>query len=590
MTDPGMQARLSAERGFEQARAQAFVERVVAQLRGQPTDLLPFELVKDKLHLLPSSDRGLHDIPLERIVGSEGRYNDFSRSFLPRQRRIRDRWKRVYAAVEGLEGVPPIDVYQVGDVYFVKDGNHRVSVARQLGARTIQAHVVEYTGPVAIQADTTLDDLNLKAEKTRFLQHTHLDDLHPEDPLDLTFPGGYEKLEEHIAVHGYFLGQDRQCDVCWRDAVNHWYENVYLPMIRVIREQQVLNDFTGRTETDLYLWVMEHRHYLAEELKQEVDLAQAAAHFAEKYSQRLKRVLGRASQRLGDLLTPDQLETAPAPGRWREERVEPRQHAAGTSTAEPGDEIPLFVDILLPVDGSPGAWCAVEQAITIAQREQGRFYGLFVAGSEADREREAAVREEFEQRCDERGVSRHWIVESGDAGRATVDRAHWADLVVLSAQAEGLSASERPLSATFQTVARRAPRPVLATLGSCSQLNRALLAYDGSPESEEALFVTAYAGKRWGLPLTVVTVEESRRADEGTLQKAVTYLNEHGVQAQALLRHGVAAEAILAAAREAACDWLIMGASGYSPFGQLFTRSTVQRVLREAPCPVLLCR
>lgn len=592
MTNLEMQTQLNADRSFERARAQAFVERVVGQLRGQPTDLLPFELVKDKLDLLPSSDRGLHDIPLERIVGSEGRYNEFTRSFLPRKGRVRQRWERVYAAVESREGVPPIEVYQVGDVYFVKDGNHRVSVARELGARTIQAHVIEYTGPVAIEADATLDDLILKAEKARFLQHTHLDDLHPEDPLELTFPGGYEKLEEHIAVHGYFLGQDRQCDICWTEAVNHWYQHVYLPMVRIIREREVLKDFPGRTEADLYLWIMEHRHYLAEELKQEIDLAQAAAHFAKKYSQRLKRVLGRASQRLGDLLAPDQLEAGPAPGQWRAERVQPRQSAGETprSAAESPGEGPLLADILVPVDGSTGAWCALEQAITIVQRERSRLYGLYVAGSEADGERENVMREEFERRCDERGVSRNWIVEGGDAGRAIVARAHWADLVVLNAQGNGSPGSERALGATFQTVARRAPRPVLAALGTCSSLSKALLAYDGSPESEEALFVAAYLGRQWGLPLAVVTVEENRRADQGTLQKAVTYLSEHGAQAQALLRHGDAAEAILAATQELGCDWLIMGSSGYSPFGQLFTRSTVQRVLREAPCPVLLCR
>jgi nucleotide-binding universal stress UspA family protein len=271
--------------------------------------------------------------------------------------------------------------------------------------------------------------------------------------------------------------------------------------------------------------------------------------------------------------------------------VQPRgAGGAPAATAESSGRASLFSDILLPVDGSAGAWCALEQALIIARRERARFYSLYITGRDADQERERTVREEFERRCDQHDLPRSWIVESGDAGRAIVARAHWADLIVLSAQTEGLSASERALSATFQTVARRAPRPVLAALGACSQLSKPLLAYDGSPESEEALFVAAYAGRQWGLPLTVVTVEENRRADEGTLQKALAYLNEHGVRAQALLRHGVAAEAILAAARETACDWLIIGASGYSPFGQLFTRSTVQRVLREAPCPVLLCR
>ena len=564
--------------GFERARTQAFLERVIGQLRGQPTDLLPFELVKDKLDLLPSSDRGLHDIPLDHIVGSEGRYNEFTRSFLPRKKRLRFRWKRVYEAVQGAEGVPPIEVYQVGDVYFVKDGNHRVSVARQMGAKFIQAQVTEFTGSVPIEPDTTLDDILLKAEKTRFLQHTHLDGLQSETQVEFTFPGLYDKLEEHIAVHGYFLGKDRQCDICWKEAVNDWYENVYMPLVRIIREQDVLKDFPGRTEADLYLWIMEHRHYLAKELEQEIDLAQAAAHFAEKYSLRLKHLAARATQRLADLMTPDQLEAAPAPGQWLAERVQPR------------GEDRLFTDILLPIDGSASAWCALEQAITVAQHEKGRFYGLYVAPPEANEGQEEAVHVEFVRRCDECGVPWKWIVEKGETGRAIVERAHWADLIVLRAQGEGSPEPGRVLSSTFQMVVRRATRPVLAVLDTCSLLNRALLAYDGSAESEEALFVAAHVGRSWGISLAVVTVEESRRADERTLQRAITYLQEHGVQAEALLRRGDAAEAILTAAQECGCDWLMMGGSGYSPFGALFTRSAVQRVLRETPCPVLLCR
>ena len=126
-----------AEQRFDRARRQAFIESVMGQLRGRPTLLLPFEEVKTKLGLQPSSDRGLQEIPLDSIVGSVGRYREFTRSFLPRDDTIRERWKRIYAAAQGLRGLPPIEVYQVGDVYFIKDGNHRVSVARQMGTETI---------------------------------------------------------------------------------------------------------------------------------------------------------------------------------------------------------------------------------------------------------------------------------------------------------------------------------------------------------------------------------------------------------------------------------------------------------------------
>jgi nucleotide-binding universal stress UspA family protein len=578
MSESDMQARLAAERVFQRARARAFVERVVGQLRGRPTDLLPFEQVRSELGLLPSSDRGLREIALDHIVGSQGRYLEFTRSFLPRKTRVRERWKRVYAATEGEAGVPPIEVYQVGDVYFVKDGNHRVSVAREMGAKTIQAYVTEFTSPVPLPVDTDLDDVILRAEKVRFLQQTHLDELHPETPIEVTWLGCYDKLAEHIAAHGYFLGKDQQRNIGWQEAVNSWYENVYMPMVRIIREQDILKDFPGRTEADLYLWIMEHRHYLAEELGQEIDRSQAAEHFAEQYSPRLQRTVERAGQTLADILTPAQLEPGPTPGRWRAERVRSR------------GEGPLFRDILLPVDGSSSAWCALEQTVAIAGREQGRLYGLYVAAAEASPGREEAVRQELARRCEQRGVSWKWIAEGGDPVKVIAERAHWADLIVLGRQGDGGGESEHGVSAMVEVVARHAVRPVLVALETCSLLSKALLAYDGSPESEEALFVAAYLGQRWGLPLAVVTVEESRRADEGTLHRAVTYLNEHGVQAKGMLRRGEVTKTILVAAQECGCDWLVMGGSGYSPFGTLFTRSTVQRVLREAPFPVLICR
>jgi len=570
--------RFTAEQRFERARRQAFIEGVMAQLGGRPAELLPFEEVKEKLGLKPSSERGLHDIPLDRIVGSVGRYREFTRSFLPRDGAVRERWKRIYAAAHGLRGLPPIEVYQVGDVYFIKDGNHRVSVARETGAKTIQAYVTKFVSPVPLTVDTDLDDLILKAEAARFLQHTQLDELRPEAQIEVTSPGYYEKLEEHIAVHGYFLGLDQQRDISWEEAVTHWYDDVYMPMVRIIREYDILKDFPRRTETDLYLWIMDHRHYLAQELDQEIDLAEAAKHFTEKYSRRLERVVERAQQTLTDVLTPDQLESGPPPGQWREQRVQPRG----------ADQ--LFADILVPIDGSASSWCAVEQAIAIALREKGKLYGLYVARSEADKIRATLIHHDLAQHCDNKGVPWKFVEEVGDPARVICDRARWVDLIVLSGQGEHSDWPGRLLRSTLQTVSRRTSRPVLIVGKECSPLSKALLAYDASPTSEEALLVAARLGKKWGIQVAVVTVQESHRATTVTLNRAMTYLNEHGVKAEGFFKTGSVAEAILHMAKECGSDLLIMGGSGYSPFVELFLRSTVDRVLRQATCPVLICR
>jgi nucleotide-binding universal stress UspA family protein len=567
-----------AEQSFEHARRQAFLERVVGQLRGRTTSLLPFDQVKEKLGLQPASDRGLQEIPLDNIVGSVGRYREFTRSFLPRDDSIRERWKRIYRAAQGLRGLPPIELYQVGDVYFVKDGNHRVSVAHELEAKTIQAYVREFVSPVPLSTDTDLDDLILKAENARFLQHTQLDELRPEAQLEVTSPGYYEKLEEHIAVHGYFLGLDEQRDVSWEEAVSHWYDAIYMPMVNIIREHDILEDFAQRTETDLYLWIMEHRHHLVKQLGQEIDLTDAARHFAEEYSPRIERVLERAQQTATRVLTPDQLEAAPPPGQWREGRVQPRSDGR------------LLADILVVLDGSPSSWCAVEQAISMAQRESARVYCLYLAGPDTDKNIVDSLHHDLAQRCDEAGVSLDLIAEAGEPAHLISERSRWVDLLVLTKPGPSTEPSGRLSLSTFHAVMRRTSRPLLAVGRECRPLNKALLAYDASPTAEEALFVATHMGKQWGIALTVLTVEEAHRTSQQTLDSAIHHLQQQGVTADAVFRRGGVARSILRVAEKTGSDLLVMGGAGYSPFMRLFLRSTLDHVLRKAEFPVLICR
>jgi hypothetical protein len=151
--------RSEADDVFDDARRQAFIEKVIGHLVHRRVELLSFETVRARLGLLSRRDRGLQEIPLDKIVGSVGKYREFTRSFLPSDKSTKQRWKSVYAAALGTQGLPPIDVYQVGDVYFVNDGNHRVSVARQFGAKTIEAYVTEFLSPVILTVDADLDRL-----------------------------------------------------------------------------------------------------------------------------------------------------------------------------------------------------------------------------------------------------------------------------------------------------------------------------------------------------------------------------------------------------------------------------------------------
>jgi hypothetical protein len=212
---------------------------------------------------------GTRMVPLDQIVGSVGRYRDFTRSFLPRAGISPERWARIDAIMHSLEGYLPIELYKIGEVYFVRDGNHRVSVARANGLTHIEAYVTE----IETDVDLTLDDFErdqwiIKIERAEFLKRTQLDELRPDNHVVLTEPGRYRILLRHIIVHQYFrnldlerAGSEQRLE--WPAAVMSWYDNVYLPVVEAIRQHDLLADFPNRTEADLYLWIAFHREDLA---------------------------------------------------------------------------------------------------------------------------------------------------------------------------------------------------------------------------------------------------------------------------------------------------------------------------------------
>jgi hypothetical protein len=251
---------LAADHAFDHARQKAFLENVVSHLRGRSTTLLPFEVIRSIIGPTSSHELGLQQIPIDRIVGSVGKYQEFSRTFLPRLARDRARWKGVFVSTLDARGMAPIEVYQVGEVYFVIDGNHRVSVARQLGVKLLEAYVTKLLTPLPITSDTDLHALILEAEKIRFLQHTHLAELRPKAKVDASNPGAYKQLEDIILRHGCTYCLNHNCEINWEEAVTRWYDEDYAPLVEIIHAANILSQFPRQTETDLYLWIMEHRH------------------------------------------------------------------------------------------------------------------------------------------------------------------------------------------------------------------------------------------------------------------------------------------------------------------------------------------
>ena len=253
-------ARVQAD--FTRARSRAFLNDIFSFLSGRPKRLLSYDQVKEKLRIGGPIYRGVRTVEIARIVGSVNRYADFDRAFLPTHNRIANRWQNIDRAFYEDVGLPPVVLYKVGDVYFVVDGHHRVSVARQQGQEFIEAEVRECHVKVPVGPDLRPEDLEILGERVEFLERTGLDRLRPDAAVDVTIPDGYSRILEHIAVHRYFMGLDQQRDISDDEAVAHWYDTVYLPIVSVIRERNILREFPGKTEGDLYIWVLDHQHYL----------------------------------------------------------------------------------------------------------------------------------------------------------------------------------------------------------------------------------------------------------------------------------------------------------------------------------------
>lgn len=253
-----------AYQDFDRAYRRAFWRKIRAWLTGTSNELLPYDEVRQQIPFSGQRDLGVQTIPLDKIVGSVGRYRDFDRVFLPTQRETTQRWVSIKAAHYEEKILPPIEAYKIGDVYFVRDGNHRVSVARERQQVFIDAFVIEIDVPIKLTPETQLDDLVQQKDYAQFMAQTGLARLRPDANLELTLAGEYGRLLNHINTHRYYLGVEEQRDITWEEAVTSWYDNVYLPLVSLILEHDLDRAFPNNTVTDLYWWVSEYQWLLRE--------------------------------------------------------------------------------------------------------------------------------------------------------------------------------------------------------------------------------------------------------------------------------------------------------------------------------------
>ena len=585
-----------AVQDFKRARREAALQQLLSRVNGRSNELLAYDQIIEKLKVVDSVGRGLQEIPLDAIVGSVGRYQDFTRTFLPKKDSDEGRWAGVKTAVLDMRGWPPIDVYKIGEAYFVRDGNHRVSVARQLGNETISAYVTEIQTQVPLTLDDDPEDVILQAQYAQFLAQTRLEQLRPEADLRMTVSGEYDHLLAQIEQHRQRLAAGETA-VSDAEVVAGWYDHVYLPVVQLIQRQGVLRNFPSLTETDFYVLVVEHLQQLEEALGWEVDTKTAVADLAAQEEQRKQGTLARMGDSLRQAFMPEELEEGPAPGqwrkmRWREDDWQKMRWYQNRTQWRRWDR--LFADYLIPIFGDSSDWHVVDLAIKLAQREQDRLIGMHVVASEMATQSEQAqqIKTEFLRRCQEGGVYAEFVFEIDDIRvNAILRQAAWADIVMINlTRPPGVDPLSR-LGSRINRLLQRCPRPVLVVPeGSRSSMSRMLLCYDGSAKADEALFVAAYLWMRWPCSLTVVTVVTENTPPE-TLDEARAYLEERGVdRVEYVLKEKPIAEAVLETAVAYNSNLLIMGGFGFGPVKHIMLGSTVDHLLREFKKPMLICR
>jgi hypothetical protein len=281
---------------FSKAQRKETYRRLARVVRGsEPAPLLSFNDLRARLQLFQQSYAGLQTIEVARIVGTVDRSDDFDRDFLPRTPQIRERWERLERAFPTL-GFPPISVYQVNDIYFVIDGNHRVALAKQKGAEFIDAEVTQIHTDIEIDEDVDFEKIFYIEQARRFMQQSGLERSRPMARIDFTRPQRFDELLDVVKAHGYDLMMERGMVLEPHEIAADWYDRVYLPAVESIRWERLLEFEAGSTEGDLFLWVLQRRreHDPQEGEQSLEDAARQAARDQERRIRvRARRALGR---------------------------------------------------------------------------------------------------------------------------------------------------------------------------------------------------------------------------------------------------------------------------------------------------------
>jgi len=210
--------------------------------------LKSFKEIQKQEAAFDTRDRGVRMVPLDRIVGSVGRYHDFDERFRIGSHLPPERLEKIKNKMRTGKALPPVKLYLIKNEYFALDGNHRIAAAKELGHGEIKAQVTEF-----IPSKGSLENL-LHREKVRFDDETQLP-----HSIELTDFGQYEHLIGQISRHRDYLENESARPATIQQAAKDWYETIYRPLIAIIRKGRLIERFPGRTLADLYTFISVHQ-------------------------------------------------------------------------------------------------------------------------------------------------------------------------------------------------------------------------------------------------------------------------------------------------------------------------------------------
>jgi hypothetical protein len=201
---------------------------------------------------------GLQVVPLELIVGTVDRGRDFDRRFRPTSGRVRGRWEQIAEAMRRGQALPPVDLIRIGEIYFVRDGHHRVSVARALGRVEIDAYVTEVVTRVGADRRITVADLPLKSHERLFFERVPLPAA-ARTEIRVSDPWQYAQLAEGVEAWGFRAMQARHELIDRAQVAELWLETEYRPVVAMLHAANMIRD---GTDTEAYMRVATERYWL----------------------------------------------------------------------------------------------------------------------------------------------------------------------------------------------------------------------------------------------------------------------------------------------------------------------------------------